>query len=672
MMVLNKSIIFKQNIINIHFFPLQITIKMTSLKSYTFNLVVFLLLATIATTQSQECPLDCTCSPSSNSDNTTPYNHAKCTSLEGLRQLGKTSSIQSLDCSFIGITKITNQLEKLTNLTHLDLSNNRLSEVTKLSKRIKTLDLSHNRITSGKLSKIPQYVQHLNLSYNEITYLPLDMKNLKNLKSIELLGNPINCTCETLQVRNWLQINHVWTDNLVICSNPMAYKGKPWLQIKENELCGDSGNGGFVSVTYNLDESENELMQNDSPSFGSSELFDEGTIENDFIRISKRDLYTDLDYAEGSGSDDNVTQSTVADDEEGSGGGLLPLVAASLDHNNDTSEEPVKTSTELESVSSSSPEPAILLVETTTEEIIPDIAKIGTNLNIFDGNNVEATSEVVKNETIENPNSRMSHSDNNNDVKPIVNNVAEEEAKTSSTAQTQSTYILLIILGVLLVGLIIMVAMRKKKPSSSVTGKNDPENPLETELLDMNKQLIGKPVGKNGNGNVEIVPFGNRDQWNGKKPSTNGNRVDPNDLKKEEEPLLQKLNAPDSDEAPTKLTDPNTEKETNNNVNGNLPLTENTPESTAAPASPPQKYRSIHDPNADEVFIPISPKPCRYSPVYSPETGRVKIKLTETPKPIAPTLVTRSRSNGGEFITTKSPTFRRPHNETKPPSDNAQ
>uniref|UniRef100_A0A1B0DDH1 Uncharacterized protein n=1 Tax=Phlebotomus papatasi TaxID=29031 RepID=A0A1B0DDH1_PHLPP len=54
----------------------------------------------------------------------------------------------------------------------------------------------------------------------------------------------------------------------------------------------------------------------------------------------------------------------------------------------------------------------------------------------------------------------------------------------------------------------------------------------------------------------------------------------------------------------------------------------------------------------ENKYVPKSPALARYSPVYSPETGRVKIKLTETPKPKTPLLVTRSRSNAGEIITT--------------------
>ena len=74
-----------------------------------------------------------------------------------------------------------------------------------------------------------------------------------------------------------------------------------------------------------------------------------------------------------------------------------------------------------------------------------------------------------------------------------------------------------------------------------------------------------------------------------------------------------------------------------------------------SPASPLESPPSVHKAKRDEdweKYTPKSPNLKRYSPVYSPETGRVKIKLTETPKPKTPLLVTRSRSNAGQIITT--------------------
>lgn len=132
------------------------------------------------------------------------FNHAKCTSLDGLRILGKTSDLHSLDLSSLNLTKINNQLDKLTNLSKLDLSDNHLSEVNALStKRIRVLNLSGNRITSGKLAKIPATVKNLNLTHNDITILPDGFKRFVHLRSLELADNPLNCTCETLEIRNW-------------------------------------------------------------------------------------------------------------------------------------------------------------------------------------------------------------------------------------------------------------------------------------------------------------------------------------------------------------------------------------------------------------------------------------------------------------------------------------
>lgn len=699
--------------------------------STTILALVLLLHHTTATTIAQhtdsdvstfDCPIDCTCYTIESSPRHT-YNHANCTSLVGLRQLGKTSTIQSLDCSSIGITKITTQLDKLTNLMKLDLSNNHLSEISILNRRIKELNLSHNSITSGKLSKIPQYVQHLDLSYNEITYLPLEFKNLKNLKSIELFENPINCTCETLQVRNWLTAIHVWTNNLVICSGPLQFKGKPWLQVKERDICPPTDNEPNLLPSI-WDDSENDLMLGDQPIIDDSgETADEDEMEKDFLPIEANDTVNtknstseenDEDYDgsgdessdipanyniripayEGSGTEDDktdiasqaVTEETEEEEEEdeeeedgsGSGDGMLfiPHIKSRFDEG----------------------EPASTTQENSAEDKYDDFTTITPfPLNIF-GNGVHRfnddvtpdpdTSDGSIDEEVIVPVSVSSSTGEKIQAMPdgkigngqvSESNVGVGDAKTSETSESRSTYILLGILGVLLLGLIAFVLFRKKGTDKRRNRRNstDVESPPGTEMADMNKELLGKPVNKNGNGNVEIVPLMPiKDKWDAPSKQANGNgRADPKDLRKAEEPLLQKLNAPESHSAaPAVIPPPSNEStkpmhngnvsddgssEANNNVRpdavpsagDNLPSAPPLPEPAA---EQPAIHLNNNDVNAgdDEVFMPISPKPSRYSPVYSPETGRVKIKLTETAKPKTPMLVTRSRSNAGDIITT--------------------
>lgn len=232
-------------------------------------LALILFVAFISGTSSFDtCPMGCACNIT--------YNHAKCTTLSGLIRSDRTSSFKSLDLSNIGMRKITSHLDKFTNLEKIDLSGNRLSEVNKLPKGITDLNLSNNRITSAKLAKIPKSVVNLNLSENHITYVPHSIMTLKYLRHLELSGNPINCTCDTLAVRNWLKSQHVWMDRHIICMAPLKFKGRPWLQMKQAEVCEvtiATKKASKFTSKYNWDEIENdnELMQGDQEQEGSGD-----------------------------------------------------------------------------------------------------------------------------------------------------------------------------------------------------------------------------------------------------------------------------------------------------------------------------------------------------------------------------------------------------------------
>lgn len=691
---------------------ISITIK------HTFSLI--LLCCTIA--NAFDCPEHCACITVQRQHSS--YNHAKCTSLSGLRQIGRTATIQSLDCSNIGIAKLTNQLDKLTNLTQLDLSNNQLSELTGLKRRIDTLNLSHNRITSGKLSRIPSYVQHLNLSHNDITYIPLDFKKLIHLKTLELNGNPINCTCDTLDVRNWLTQQNVFMSHVVKCSSPLSVKGKPWLQIRQSDVC------------QQIDDSENELMLGDQPVLydddvngsgndNNEDVDDKSELDRDFIPLkTSKDAdhvvteitsngADDIDGNEGSGDVDidvklpqtagettnapnvddlttilsqqmidhvpptNTSNEEFDDEASGSGGGPIldinntinntnaTILDESLfeDYDEDDNEELVNHPDSLNifgNINGSD--------EHTTLSGILQSEIIEPPIKVTDTETVQTAEEVKENKAeIALPPSQI---DANISEQPIKNDADETE-------QGQSTMILLIVLGIVLVGLLAFVIVKKRRSNSrNRREKQDAEAPTGTEMLDMDKSLLGKP--KNGtNGNVEFIPL------MGQKPSatTNGNHQKPMDeqLSKAQEPLLKKLNEPESD-AQQRQTEsiqqpceelPVTESNNNNVVDAGAPSPsgrspippyrrkpDNNGTSIPAVHNHQQQQQPLHNglpangDGDDDVFVPVSPRQGRYSPVYSPETGRVKIKLSEMPKPKTPMLVTRSRSNAGDIILT--------------------
>uniref|UniRef100_A0A6B2EDV4 Putative membrane glycoprotein lig-1 n=1 Tax=Phlebotomus kandelakii TaxID=1109342 RepID=A0A6B2EDV4_9DIPT len=642
--------------------------------------LILLLLATPSTSTST-CPADCTCIPGIAGQ----FSHMRCPSADSIALLGPIS-VDSLDLSNAGIVRLTNQLENLQNLTHLNLSNNRLSEANRLNKRIQVLNLSYNRITSGKLGKIPVRVQVLNLTHNEITHLPLTLMRLKDLKQLELAGNRINCTCETLQVRNWLQQRHVWTDQLVKCHAPQRFKGRPWLQVKQSEVCEDDRE---TNIWGDALEDDNELMMGDAPASGDSEYDDgeEDNIEQDYLPYDHKKPNQEEEEG-GSGDEPAVSSMTFEgsgfsgrlhgvdeasespdDDEEyddGSGSGAIalpPVIPAGII---DVDSNAFESTSEDEDHAPPIPEPD----EEVTRPPIPD-------LGIFAGHNVPKEEEVTPVSVEESPEVEPAvektdpETDKENLVVPVKSDgptgpdVRIAEQTPEQAEENRATFVLLVVVGVALVGLVAFIIVQRKKKRTR-RNRADAENPRGEELQDMDKKLLGKPVQKNGNPeSAPLMP--NRDKSDYARP-VNGDKVDtaapidsyqrPPSPKKVEEPVQKRENVPNAQtpSAPPAEDNPRRSVYDNDGSPGSPGLNNNDTgarDHNEPPASEEPLTNGL-DPHENDGSkdVPKSPALARYSPVYSPETGRVKIKLTETPKPKTPLLVTRSRSNAGEIVTT--------------------
>ncbi|XP_059614986.1 protein windpipe [Phlebotomus argentipes] len=656
-----------------------------------------LLLATSSATPS--CPADCICTPASDSGDR--FSHVRCHSADGIAEVGPIA-VGSLDLSNAGIVRLTNQLENLQNLTHLDLSNNRLSEANRLTKRILVLNLSFNRITSGKLGKLPVRVQVLNLTHNEITHLPMSLMRLKDLKQLELAGNRINCTCETLQVRNWLQARHVWTDQLVKCHSPLRFKGKSWLQVRQADICEDDRERNIWGDAM---DGDNELMMGDAPVSSGDDGDEQDNIEQDYLPYDHAKPSEDEDDA-GSGDDvhvemsvegsgvggrllgvDEASESPEDEDDEnyddGSGSGAIALPPIISAH--DGIIDDIFDSAEDDDHAPPIQEPD----EEVTRPTIPD-------LGIFAGSNVPKPDEVTPANDVVPPPDKASDVEAlpPSDVKPSVASDSEDLIAPSKAAgptgpdvriseqtpeqaeENRATFILLVVVGVALVGLVAFIIVQRKKKRSR-RNRADAENPRGEELLEMDKKLLGKPVQKNGNPeSAPLMP--NRDKSDYARP-INGDKVDtaapldtyqrPPSPKKVEEPVQKRENVPNAQTPsapPTEEEEKNPRRSLYDNdgspgLNNNdtaardhneQPLTNGLDH--AAPHLHNGEPAEVHDSPEPDVnkYVPKSPALARYSPVYSPETGRVKIKLTETPKPKTPMLVTRSRSNAGDIITT--------------------
>ncbi|KAJ6642291.1 Protein windpipe [Pseudolycoriella hygida] len=626
------------------------------------------LLLLMVTAATSECPQDCNCSKIRNQQ-TPHHDHATCTTLQNVKR--NFPEIHSLDLSSTNLETIPVELSLLQNVTHLDLSKNHLTKLTKLNSRIRSLDLSHNRLTSSEILKILPKIRILNLSYNQITHLPLDVTYFKSLKSINLIGNRIDCSCETLIVRDWLHQQNVHMNKHLICASPMEVRHQPWDKVSRTKMCSTDEEIENVIESHSRSSREVELsdfiaeefLPYDSHSILKRQvpsediLNDEGSGLEDITEEPVDALgVMDVGSGEGSGTDpdidieaiENVSPEDYDDEEEeleasGSGFG-----AFGLDDNSVTTEEEQPTTEEPD------------------DRYYDEITKKPVELNIFEGNRPqdETTLAPVEESVIQ----KIEHKDTQRvasvplppaETAPIelANNSLGNESTSKPADKSKSTYILLAVLGILLVSLILFVVIKRRKSRRRPYSNNDAENIREIEMLDMKKNTNGKPA------NAEIVPLMPKKD----EPKIERGMGSPNKEINSNIQPLHPTSYPKVDAVPLKQNDvPQTNEplpENNNN------FTEIQPEPTTEIPKPVdeidenksnQPIQNGHNGHLsdDEVFLPKEPEepqePAikRYSPVYSPETGRVKIKLTETPKPKTPMLVTRSRSNAGAYITT--------------------
>jgi len=655
-----------------------------------FISLIILLLVTSSTTQSAsakyECPGGCECNEDALS--------ARCDDLDQLiESYSRHNSrhnympIKSLDLSNNHLTKLTNQLELLTNLTELNLSHNQLTQVHKLNfDHLEKLDLSFNRITSAKLKKLPKNVVHLNLTNNEITYLPLGFMKLKALRNLELAGNPLNCTCDTLLVRNWMSYQHVMTEKPIICTSPLIVKGQPWLQARSQDICFEPSTTTTQRSKYNWDnyEDENENMLGDQPQPDDDpddveyeeEEEEEQNDAKDEEKQETKDVFADEDEKpetvddepepeekEKEKPDDDLDEEFIAvtpepgsndgstaepetvskdateleDEDEGSGGEIVASVSETPEDDTDESGSGIPIfipsgvhKDDIESSTYSQPDtiPTLGIFEDNTE------APIG-----------------AQNDVLKNPEVESTHTDNESSP------VQSGDLKTASSGDDNTgTYVLLGILALCLISLMIFVAMKNRQEKNR-NRRYDIEKNGATELQDMDKRLLGKPLDRNGNdngnGRAEQAPLINdypvhKDErptaltsFQPPEITVEKPTATPREKEKSQQSLYENLPNGNGHVEPINGTrSPDSDEE----VFHPASETPADPESLNVSPDAPKRYSPI--------YTPASPRSERYSPVYSPETGRVKIKLTETPKPKTPVVVTRSRSRAGDYINT--------------------
>ncbi|XP_035719412.1 protein windpipe-like [Vespa mandarinia] len=206
---------------------------------------------------------------------------AQCQKLEDVKY------IDAFQLESLKVTKIDGTLDpeifkNLTNLKHLDLSDGDLKRIKpdtfRMLANLKSLDLSNNRLEHLNLSSLEglHELRSLNLRKNNIAQFPVVLLRLKNLKHLDIHGNPLQCNCATLLARNLLISRGVKLSKKIICVGPNSWKGSSLLKLETQRIC--------------KEEQDDKEMLGDQPyqgsgDGGSGDVFDEMDADDEFQDI---------------------------------------------------------------------------------------------------------------------------------------------------------------------------------------------------------------------------------------------------------------------------------------------------------------------------------------------------------------------------------------------------
>lgn len=160
----------------------------------------------------------------------------------GIRKLHRNTFTNNRKLAFLSLSKnprlfVGPSFLVSESITELDLSECELT--TLKSVYFKSLpNLKYLFATKNQLKVLgsqfgPSGVKFVNLAYNQIEYIYEDLEAYKRLRTIDLTGNPVNCTCELSEIDKKLSSRGVAFGNSITCNNT----GKPLSDMFE--VCSD-------------------------------------------------------------------------------------------------------------------------------------------------------------------------------------------------------------------------------------------------------------------------------------------------------------------------------------------------------------------------------------------------------------------------------------------------
>ncbi|CAG9481748.1 protein phosphatases PP1 regulatory subunit sds22, putative [Plasmodium vivax] len=157
-----------------------------------------------------------------------------------IENLQNCKKLRLLELGYNKIRRIEN-LESLQNLEELWLGKNKIEELNLPSlPKLKKLSLQHNRLTNWSVEairNIPQ-VTELYLSYNKLSTIIENVKELKNLKVFDLSYNEIEniVTCSELKSLEELWLNNNNIDSIEMVSKLSGNENLKTLYLEKNEI----------------------------------------------------------------------------------------------------------------------------------------------------------------------------------------------------------------------------------------------------------------------------------------------------------------------------------------------------------------------------------------------------------------------------------------------------
>ncbi|KYM97269.1 PREDICTED: protein windpipe [Cyphomyrmex costatus] len=189
---------------------------------------------------------------------------AWCDQLKDLKDL-ETHDLETLSASVAQDILMPGLFDNLTSLRHLDLSDGDLRKIEPGSFRalnnLKSLNLGDNRIEYLDLASLEglTHLRSLNLRRNVIRQLPPALARLKNLKHLDIHGNPLECNCASLKVRDLIVQRGVTVSKKVVCAGPGNMKGTSLMKPSAIIIC-------------SFEEQDREMQNDQAEGSGESDL----------------------------------------------------------------------------------------------------------------------------------------------------------------------------------------------------------------------------------------------------------------------------------------------------------------------------------------------------------------------------------------------------------------